>query len=88
VLGLAAALVLGLPVLSGWVLYAEVLYVVTVATGIAYFGPLGKRIQEATGSGNDALALRMLQSSSLTIVTIVDSLILLAILYLMLFKPA
>lgn len=87
-LGIATALALGYPLTSGWVLYALIVYAVMFVTGIFYWNPLGKKQQKAIDASDEALFNRLATSSSIRIVLVLDTILLLLLIYLMVVKPA
>lgn len=88
VLGLIAAVVLGYPILRGWILYALILYVILLVVGLGYWAPLGKKLDAAIAS-TDERAFATLRDRSATIyVSIVDGILLLLLIYLMVAKPS
>ena len=68
-----------------WVWLALVLFFVSMAIGAGYFGRVGKRIEAAFTSGDEAEGDRM--SRQMLLVSVVDLLVTLTILGLMVFKP-
>jgi uncharacterized membrane protein len=88
VLGVATALALNYPLFSGWVLYALILYFVTMAIGIAYWNPLGRKQTAAAEARDEARFTALAAQPSIRIVGAVDTLIVLALIYLMVVKPA
>lgn len=87
-LGFITALVTGYDVLSGWVLYAEIVYLTALGIGIFILDPHGKALERAAVAG-DVPTLRRLATAplprALNAVTIV---LVLFLIYLMVFKPA
>lgn len=68
-----------------WVWLALVLFFVSMAIGAGYFGRVGKRIETAFTSGDEAEGDRL--SRQMLLVSVVDVLVTLVILGLMVFKP-
>jgi len=88
VLGIAAALVLGYPLLSGWVRNALVLYVIILITGLVYWSPQGRKQQAALDAGDEAAFTALARRPSIRYVGLFDGIIILALIYLMVVKPA
>ena len=88
VLGIATALVLGYPLLTGWVRNALVLYIVILATGVAYWTPLGKKQEAAALAGDEAAFSALAQRRATRYVATLDALVVLLLTYLMVVKPA
>jgi len=86
--GLAAALVFGYSLLSGWVLVAIVLFGLIVATGVLFWGRVGGRIDRAAAAGDDATVVRELRRPRNVIISRAENLVLLAIIVLMVLRPA
>ena len=88
VLGVITALVMGYPLTSGWVLYALVVFVVMLLIGILFWGRLGRKQMAALQSRDDATFVALGRQTSVRVVTIVDGLLLLLLIYLMVARPA
>lgn len=88
VLGVATAMVMGYPLFSGWVRNALVLYVVILVTGLAYWTPRGRKQQVALDAGDEASFIKAAQSPSIRYVGMLDTVIILLLIYLMVVKPA
>ena len=88
ILGVITAAVLGYPILSGWVLYALIVYVVMLAIGIGYWARLGKSIDRAIEASDEAAFAVLRDRPASRYITIVDVLLLLLIIYLMVVKPS
>ena len=85
--GIAAALVYGYSLTSGWVLAAIVLYALVVATGIFFWSRVGRDIDRMAASGDDAAVQRELRRPRNVAVSRVENLVLLAIIVLMVLRP-
>lgn len=88
ILGVVTALALNYPVLSGWVLYALILYFVTMAIGIFFWSPLGKKQTAAAEAHDEARFTALAGQPAIRIFAALDTLIILALIYLMVVKPA
>lgn len=88
VLGIITAVVLGYPVMSGWVLYALIVYAVLLVIGLAYWTPLGKKIDAAIASRNEGTFAALRDRPSTLYVSIFDGILLLLLIYLMVVKPS
>jgi uncharacterized membrane protein len=86
--GVATALVFGYSLLTGWVLAAIILFVLVVATGIFFWGRVGRTIDRAAAAGDDAAVLRELRRPRNVAVSRMENLVLLAIIVLMVLRPA
>ncbi len=87
VLGIVTALVMGYPLTSGWVLYALIVYAVMFATGVLYWSPLERKQQKAIDASDEASFRRLATSASIQIVLVLDTILLLLLIYLMVVKP-
>lgn len=87
-LGVATALVIGYPLTSGWVLYALVIYAVMFVTGIVYWSPLGKKQKAAVDRSDETAFTALARQPSIRIVSTIDGILLLLLIYLMVVKPA
>lgn len=87
-LGIATALALGYPLTRGWVLYALIVYAIMFVTGVFYWDPLGRKQQKAIDASDEASFNRLTTSSSIQIVLVLDTILLLLLIYLMVVKPA
>lgn len=88
ILGVATALAFGYPLTSGWVLWALILYVVSMALGIAFWAPLGKKLLATAQEADESRYLAIARQPSITAFAVVDTLILLALIWLMVARPA
>ena len=91
VFGIVAALTAEFDLTAPWLLIAYGLVVAVIATGIAYHGPRGKKLQalaEASPENEPSVALRALvEAPSARVMAALDSLLWLAIIYVMVVKP-
>lgn len=91
VFGFVAALTGDFDLTAAWLLVAYGLVVVILVTGIAYHGPRGKRLHqlaEASPEDQPTEALRaFIRAPSARVVTMLDTLVWLAIIYVMVAKP-
>ena len=88
ILGVVTAMALGYPILSGWVLYALVLYLVLLAVGIFWWNPLGKKQTAAAQAHDEARFTALARQPAIRVFATLDTLIILALIYLMVVKPA
>lgn len=91
VFGFVTALTGDFDLTAPWLLIAYGLVAVTFVTGIAYHGPRGKKLQalaEASSENELSAPLRtLIDSPSARVVVALDTLIWLAIVYVMVVKP-
>lgn len=88
ILGVVTAATLGYPILSGWVLYALIVYAVMLALGIGYWARLGKSIDAAIEASDEAAFVRLRDRPATVYISILDGFLLLLIIYLMVVKPS
>ena len=88
VLGVVTAGVLRYPILSGWVLYSLIVYTAMLVTGLAYWAPLGKRIDAAIARSDEAAFAALRDSRTMRYISILDGALLLVLIYLMVVKPS
>ena len=86
--GIAAALVFGYSLASGWVLVAIILYALVVATGIFFWSRVGREVDRAAAAGDDAAVVRELRRPRNVAVSRIENLVLLLIIVLMVLRPA
>ena len=86
--GIAAALVFGYSLASGWVLVAIILYALVVATGIFFWSRVGREVDRAAAAGDDAGVVRELRRPRNVAVSRIENLVLLLIIVLMVLRPA
>jgi uncharacterized membrane protein len=91
IFGVVTALTGEFDLTAPWLLIAYGLVLVTLVTGIAYHGPRGKKLQtlaEASSENELSAPLRaLIDAPSARVVVALDSLIWLAIIYVMVVKP-
>lgn len=91
VFGVVTVLTGGFDFTAPWLLIAYGLVVVVFATGIGYHGPRGRKLQalaEASPEDEPSEALRaLIDAPSARVVTALDSLLWLALIYVMVVKP-
>jgi uncharacterized membrane protein len=85
--GIAAMLVFGYSVLTAWVLAAIVLYVAIVATGILFWGRVGRAIDEAVRVGDDGRVRSLLRRPRNVAVSRAENVLFLALIALMVLRP-
>lgn len=85
--GLAAAVVFGYSLVSGWVLAAIVLYALIVATGIFFWSRVGGAIDRAAAAGDDEDVQRELRRPRNVAVSRIENLVLIAVIALMVLRP-
>lgn len=88
IVGIITAATLGYPILSGWVLYALIVYVVMLAIGIGYWARLGKSIDRAIDASDEAAFAALRDRPATLYISIVDGFLLLLLIYLMVVKPS
>lgn len=88
VLGVITAIVLGYPLLSGWVMYALIVYAVMLVTGLAYWAPLGKKIDAAIAASDERAFGALRDRPATRYVSLFDGFLLLLLIYLMVVKPS
>jgi uncharacterized membrane protein len=88
VLGLATAILMGYPILRGWVLYSLVIYAILLIVGVTYWSPLGKRIDAAIAATDETAFVTLRDRKATIYVSIADGMLLLLLIYLMVVKPA
>ena len=86
--GIATALAFGYSLQSGWVLVAIVLYAGIVVTGIFFWGRVGREIDRAAAAGDDAAVQRELGRPRNVAISRLENLVLIAIVVLMVLRPA
>jgi len=86
--GIAAAVVFGYSLTSGWVLVTIVLFALIVATGIFFWARVGGRVDRAAAAGDDAAVVRELRLPRNVAVSRVENLALLTIIVLMVLRPS
>jgi hypothetical protein len=91
VFGFVTALTGEFDLTAPWLLIAYGLVVVVLATGIVYHGPRGRKLKalaEASPENEPSEALRaLIDAPSARVVTVVDGLLWLALIYVMVVKP-
>lgn len=91
VFGFVTALTSGWDLTAPWLLIAYVLAAVVLATGIAFHGPRGRKLQalaEASPENEPSEALRaLIDAPSARVVSVLDGLLWLALIYVMVAKP-
>lgn len=87
-LGIITAIVMGYPLTRGWVLYALIVYAIMFITGIFYWNPLGRKQQKAIDASDESSFRSLTRQSSIQIVLVLDTILLLLLIYLMVVKPA
>jgi hypothetical protein len=91
VFGFVTALTAEFDLLAPWLLVAYGLVVVVLVTGIAYHGPRGKKLQalaEASPENEPSEALRaLIDAPSARVIAALDSLLWVALIYVMVAKP-
>ena len=85
--GLVATFVLGYPLLTPWILASIVIYVVIVATGILFWGRVGREIESATTAGDDARVNALLRSPRNVAVSRAENVLFLTLIALMVLRP-
>ena len=85
--GILATLVLGYSLLTPWVLAAIALYVLIVATGIVFWGRVGRATERAMSSGNVLRAMALLRSPFNVAVSRAENIAFLALVTLMVLRP-
>ena len=88
VLGVITAAVLNYPILSGWVLYALIVYAVMFAIGLAYWSPLEKKLAAAIASRDEAEFAALRDRPATRYISVLDGSLLLVLIYLMVVKPS
>ena len=85
--GIAAVFVFGFSLLTPWVLAAIAIYVVIVATGILFWGRVGRAIDAAIGAGDEATAIALLRSPRQIAVSRAENILFLILVSLMVLRP-
>ena len=85
--GLVATFILGYSLLTPWILAAIVIYVVIVATGILFWGRVGREIESATTAGDDARVNALLRSHRNVAVSRAENVLFLTLIALMVLRP-
>ena len=85
--GIVAVFVFGFSLLTPWVLAAIAIYVVIVATGIVFWGRIGRGIEKAIGAGDEATAIALLRSPRNIAVSRVENILFLVLVSLMVLRP-
>lgn len=67
--GVVAIFVFGYSLFTPWILAAIVLYVVIVATGISFWGRVGRELESAATAGDDARVTAVLRSPRSVVVS-------------------
>jgi uncharacterized membrane protein len=85
--GVAALVVFGYSLLTPWIVAATTLYAAIVATGILFWGNVGRAVDRAMSTGDDAGALALLRSPRNIAVSRTENFAFVVLIALMVLRP-